>query len=111
MARVLCVLLGLWAAGVAGEEGLCGLNGCQAIDFAKRYTDLTMAKMMHTIKPDAMEEVFESMARLEALVRKVEDLRRDTGSLLQPGNTGIGKSLRQRGLEVLNLRVNSKISE
>lgn len=79
----------LWAAARVGgedsEAGLCGLNGCQAIDLAKRYTDLTMAKMMHTIKPDAMEEVFESMSRLEALVRQVEDLTRDTGSLLQPG--------------------------
>lgn len=77
-----------WLVGVEGEEGepgLCGLNGCQAIDLARRYTDLTMAKMMHTIKPDAMEEVFESMERLESLVRQVEDLKRDTGSLLQPG--------------------------
>lgn len=90
MAWVLWVLWGLWVSEVGGEDGdagLCGLNGCQAIDLARRYTDLTMAKMMHTIKPDAMEEVFESMERLEALVRQVEDLRRDTGSLLQPGKT------------------------
>lgn len=90
MAWVLTWVFLLWAAavGVSGEDteaGLCGLNGCQAIDLAKRYTDLTMAKMMHTIKPEAMEDVFESMSRLEALVRQVEDLTRDTGSLLQPG--------------------------
>ena len=78
----------VWAAGTAleeGDAGLCGLNGCQAIDLARRHTDLTMAKMMHTIKPEAMEEVFASMSKLEALVRQVEDLKRDTSSLLQPG--------------------------
>ena len=82
----------LWVViGTAAEEsdsGLCGLNGCQAIDLARRYTDLTMAKMMHTIKPAAMEEVFQSMSKLEALMRQVEDLHRDTGSLLQPGGDG-----------------------
>ncbi|KAK3853748.1 hypothetical protein Pcinc_039719 [Petrolisthes cinctipes] len=68
-----------------GDEGeLCGLNGCQAIDLAKRHTDLTMAKMMHTIKPEALEEVFQNMAKLEMLVREVEDLQRDTKSLFQP---------------------------
>ncbi|KAK4292491.1 hypothetical protein Pmani_034751 [Petrolisthes manimaculis] len=69
-----------------GDEGeLCGLNGCQAIDLAKRHTDLTMAKMMHTIKPEALEEVFQNMAKLEMLVREVQDLQRDTKSLFQPG--------------------------
>ncbi|XP_071529921.1 uncharacterized protein [Panulirus ornatus] len=68
------------------EDGatLCGLNGCQAIDLAKRYTDLTMAKMMHTIKPEALEEVFQNMAKLEELVREVGDLQRDVRSLFQP---------------------------
>lgn len=89
---LLLLLMFLWVPiwvpvrGYGNEEGeLCGLNGCQAIDLAKRHTDLTMAKMMHTIKPEALEEVFQNMAKLELLVREVQDLQRDTRSLYQPG--------------------------
>nr|XP_027209491.1 leucine-rich repeat-containing protein 15-like [Penaeus vannamei] len=71
---------------VLSEDGakLCGLNGCQAIELAKRHTELMMAKLMHTIKPEALEEVFENMKKLEQLVRNVEDLERDVRSLFQP---------------------------
>ncbi|XP_042217430.1 carboxypeptidase N subunit 2-like [Homarus americanus] len=73
-----------WIASGQNGKSLCGLNGCQAIDLSKRYTDLSMAKMMRTIKPEALEEVFQNMAKLEILVRQVEDLQRDVMSLFQP---------------------------
>lgn len=84
---LLGLLLVLRAAAAEDGANLCGLNGCQAIDLAKRYTDLTMAKMMHTIKPEALEEVFRNMAKLEELVRQVDTLQRDVKSLFQPGRS------------------------
>lgn len=88
MAFHLLLLMFVMPVPALSEDGakLCGLNGCQAIELAKRHTEMMMAKLMHTIKPEALEEVFENMKKLEQLVRNVEDLERDVRSLFQPGN-------------------------
>ena len=69
-----------------GQE-LCGLNGCSALDLAKKFTEQTMAKMVKMIKPEALEKVFQNMDKMEHLIRMVEDLNRDVNSLFQPGNS------------------------
>lgn len=83
------VLIIIWIVNNNGtnatEEELCGLSGCQAVDIAKKFTENTMHKMLKMIKPEALEDVFENMGKMEDLIKKVDGLTREVKSLFQPG--------------------------
>ena len=66
------------------EQTMCGLTACQALDLSRQNTERTMVKMMRTIKPEALEQVFQNMDKVEMLIRKVQDLNKEVDSLYAP---------------------------